>query len=159
MSEAFLASLSPEDAVRYKVFLSSSLSPELIEQMVGDLLPPPSILDASTRERILLALSTSAHAFAVDLVERASSLRREEAASGVEGGLGAGLWDASEAASAPLRSGHVAEAYRRLALEGRVLGVGSNVPRLADALRDAASAPARGEGPQARAAQPPPKTT
>jgi hypothetical protein len=109
---SFLDSLSEEEAVRYRVFLDASFSPEVIESMIAGALP--SNLDAGARERLLLALSASARVFALDVSEAAVDLRAHaDAAAAQQGG--------DAAVSTAVSAGHVAEAWRRRVLMGRDL--------------------------------------
>jgi hypothetical protein len=94
--------LSPSDQLRYKTFASSSIPLECVSSLVDPLLPPQ--LSTEDRERLCAALGTSCKSFAVLLVEEAVLVR------GSEGEL------------LPLQPGHLVEAYRRLALKGKILG-------------------------------------
>jgi hypothetical protein len=120
MDASALAALPPSTAARYKAFITAAYPPHLLDAHLGELLPPPaSLIDASCRERLLLALSASAKVFAVGLVEEANALRAGDAGSG-EGSL----------------AGYLSEVMRRRMLEG-ALGSG-RAREAAAATRDAA---------------------
>ena len=95
-------SLSPSDQLRYKIFASSTIPLECVSSLVDTLLPPQ--LSIEEKERICAALGASCKSFAVTLVEEAILVRGKE----------------SELL--PLQPGHLVEAYRRLALGGKILG-------------------------------------
>jgi hypothetical protein len=118
---AFLASLSGDAAVRYRALLESSFSPDAIAALLAGALPPAGLLDPASRERLLLALATSARVFAIDVAEAAVALRAR--AADADDGAGAGA-PPSTAGAASVAPGFVAEAWRRRAHEGRVLGAG-----------------------------------
>jgi hypothetical protein len=106
MSSAFLESLSGDDAVRYRVFLDSTFSPEVIESLLINSLPPIALQDASSRKELLIALATSARVFAIEVAEGAVALRATT--------------DAVTAA-APVSPGQIAAAWRRRTLTGYTL--------------------------------------
>ena len=106
MSSAFLESLSGDDAVRYRVFLDSTFSPEVIESLLINSLPPVALQDASSRKELLIALATSARVFAIEIAEGAVALRATT--------------DAVTAA-APVSPGQIAAAWRRRTLTGYTL--------------------------------------
>jgi hypothetical protein len=120
--EAFLTSLSPADALRYKAFISSSFSQREVSALLGDALPPAHLFaDARAHERLLLALCTAAKVFTVELAEAAMELRAADAG----------------AAGAPLAPGHLQEAWRRRMLRGEVVGCGGEGAPSAGAVREA----------------------
>ena len=106
---AFLDSLSGDDAVRYRVFLDSSFSPEVMESLLAGALPPAALHDAGARRELLLALASSARVFAVEVSEAAVALRA------ADGGLGGAV-----------KPGHVAEAWRLRVLAGFGLPTGNS---------------------------------
>ena len=122
MDEAFLASLSPGDAHRIAIAHASYVSPDVLEALLGDSLPPAGVIDPGARERLLVALAASARAFACELAEAAVALQRDTAGSG--GGA--------------VSAGSVQEAWRRVALNDGVLGVGAAAPLGGAAGADAA---------------------
>ena len=97
-----LSTLSPSEQLRYKAFSSSSIPHECVSSLVDPLLPPQ--LSMEDRERLCAALGTSCKLFAISLVEEAILVR------------------GSDSTLLPLQPGHLVEAYRRLALRGKVLG-------------------------------------
>ena len=111
---ALLDSLTPEEAQRYKAFLTTSFSPQDLDRLLSEILPPQTHMDPTARDRLLLALATATKVFAVDVIESAMGVREGE-----EGGGGGG--------GAPLSPGHVSEAWRRMMLEGKVLGMGKSL--------------------------------
>lgn len=115
----FLASLSGDAAIRYRALLETSLSPDAIESLLAGALPSSGLLDPAARERLLLALATSARVFAIDVAEAAVALRARAAEDGAGAADSAGA-----AAAASIAPGLVTEAWRRRAHEGRVLGAG-----------------------------------
>ena len=125
----FLDSLTPEEAQRYKAFLTTSIPPQDLDKLLGDLLPPATHMDATARDRLLLALATAAKVFAVDVIESAMAVREGEVGSGGGGGGGG-----------PLSPGHVSEAWRRMMLEGKVLGVGKSLESAKQVREEAARA-------------------
>lgn len=104
MSSAFLDSLSGDDAVRYRVFLDSTFSPEVIESLLINSLPPVALQDASSRKELLIALATSARVFAIEVAEGAVALRAAT--------------DDDVTAAAPVSPGQIAAAWRRRVLTG-----------------------------------------
>ena len=124
-SEAYLNSLSPAAALRFKAFLCSSLALAHVSALLGDALPPAAALDARAHERLLLALAAAAKVFVMELGEAAAALRAGEGA----------------ADGAPLAPGHLQEAWRRAMLRGEVLGCGEAQQASAEAtVREAAAA-------------------
>ena len=121
--EAFLNSLSPADALRYKAFISSGFNPRDIGVLLSDTLPPSGLLDAKCHERLLLALAAAARVFVLDTLECAMELRGGD----------------TGAAALPLAPGHLQEAWRRRLLQGEVLGVGEALQPSAEAVRGAAA--------------------
>ena len=128
-SLTFLDSLTPEEAQRYKAFLTTSLPPQDLDNLLGELLPPSTHMDATARDRLLLALATAAKVFVVDVIESAMAVREGEVGSGGGGGGGSG---------GPLSPGHVSEAWRRMMLEGKVLGVGKSLENAKQVREEAA---------------------
>ena len=120
-----LGPLNSEKSLRYKAFLTASIPPLEVEKLVGEHLPPASLMDGSSRDRVLLSLATAAKVFAVDVLESAMELR--------ERGDGGGV-------SKPLSPGQLNEAWRRMMLEGRVLGVGKSVECMEKIKEDAVKA-------------------
>jgi len=113
--EKILNSLGPpnsEKSRRYKALLTSCIPPQDVEKLTSDHVPPPGLIDGSSRDRILLALAAAAKVFAVDVVERALELQEQESVGGA------------------LAPGHLSEAWRRMMLEGSVLGVGISAKRV-----------------------------
>lgn len=106
--EAFLASMTPHDQLRYKAFVSSTISNEVIADIVESMLPP--MLDPSEAERVYTALSAAAKIHAVQLVEAALDVK----SSIVPGDQG------------PLQPDHLVEAHRRLLLKGKIPGAAIN---------------------------------
>jgi hypothetical protein len=143
-SEAFLNSLSPAAALRFKAFLCSSLTPAHVSALLGDALPPASALDARAHERLLLALAAAAKVYVMDLGEAAVALRAGEGAGGAAAGAAEGA-EAAAAAAPPLAPGHLQEAWRRAMLRGEVLGCGEAQQASAEAtVREVAERSAAG---------------
>jgi hypothetical protein len=140
-SEAFLNSLSPAAALRFKAFLCSSLTPAHVSALLGDALPPASALDARAHERLLLALAAAAKVYVMDLGEAAVALRAGEGA----GGAAEGAAEGAEVPPPPLAPGHLQEAWRRAMLRGEVLGCGEAQQASAEAtVREVAERSAAG---------------
>jgi hypothetical protein len=117
---AFLDSLGPEAQLRYKAFVTASISPEVVASLAGNMLPP--MMPDEDREAVYVALAAAAKCFAVQVAELAVDLARGE---GGVGGAGAAAGAAgARGPRARVQPGHIAEAYRRLVLQGKVPGVG-----------------------------------
>lgn len=123
-SEAYLNSLTPAAALRFKAFLASSLAPAHVSALLAEALPPPQLLDARAHERLLLALAAAAKVFVVELAEAAAELR---------------AGDAAGAGAAPLAPGHLQEAWRRALLRGQLLGCAEAQPSAEAIVREVAA--------------------
>ena len=121
--EPFLSSLSAGDALRYKAFISSTIQPKDIAGLLQDALPPAHLLDARIHERLMLALSTAAKVFVIDLAEAALELHAAD----------------SGCAGLPLAPGHLQEAWRRKLLRGEILGSSEDLQASAESVREAAA--------------------
>lgn len=100
---AFLESLSPADALRYKALAAAKPPLDMCLYMLGESLP---LLEEAEREDLAIALSAATKAFAVQLCETAVDVRDA----------------AGDAPDGVVRERHMLEAYGRIVRRGLLPG-------------------------------------
>lgn len=100
---AFLESLAPADALRYKALAAAKPPLDMCLHMLGEGLP---LMEEAEREDLAIALSAAAKAFAVQMCEAAVDVRDA----------------AGDAPDGVVRERHMLEAYARLLRRGLIPG-------------------------------------